>query len=533
MKKLRNLIGIMLLMAIITAIGATALSDDEVTITIKNNTTVVSGTTFYGYKLLSASTSESDGTLNATYTVNETYRSILQTVVNTLDTENTYTDGQPTDEQIKNYIGKFNDNSDEIREFADEVYKEIKASTEITADATSSAGVFSNIDEAYWLIASSDASSLVIVDTAGKSSIEVQLKPVGVPTIEKNVKEDSNSTWQKYADYDTGDTVPFQIIGTLPTTDGLASYETYKYVFTDTLSSGLTYEEDSLKVYAVQFSGNNEISRTEIKKVDTGSDGYILNVADKNITITFNDLKSIKSADDTAINLDGTYKIIAEYNAALSISEVSAKGENNTAQLEYSNDPYTESTTDKTTTTETKVFSYELIINKTDGSGNKLAGADFTLQKKNSDNAYEDIAAANIKKVYYKWNDELNEGAGGYEETTTAAEAARFAFIGLDAGDYKLIESKTPSGYNGLADTEFSIAAQIDSNSLEISSLTAAGFSNDDENKAILSISVQNKMGTELPSTGGKGRAAVYILGSIMVIGAAVLLITKKRMNSK
>lgn len=42
---------------------------------------------------------------------------------------------------------------------------------------------------------------------------------------------------------------------------------------------------------------------------------------------------------------------------------------------------------------------------------------------------------------------------------------------------------------------------------------------------------VENKSGTELPSTGGMGTTLFYVGGAALVAGAGILLVTKKRMN--
>ena len=48
-----------------------------------------------------------------------------------------------------------------------------------------------------------------------------------------------------------------------------------------------------------------------------------------------------------------------------------------------------------------------------------------------------------------------------------------------------------------------------------------------------LVVDVPNASGTELPSTGGIGTTVFYIVGSVLVVGAVVLLVTRKRMGAK
>lgn len=48
-----------------------------------------------------------------------------------------------------------------------------------------------------------------------------------------------------------------------------------------------------------------------------------------------------------------------------------------------------------------------------------------------------------------------------------------------------------------------------------------------------LTTTVKNYAGSELPSTGGIGTTIFYIVGGVMVLGAAVLLITRRRMSTR
>ena len=116
---------------------------------------------------------------------------------------------------------------------------------------------------------------------------------------------------------------------------------------------------------------------------------------------------------------------------------------------------------------------------------------------------------------------------------------------GLDAGSYYLRETKAPAGYNLLKnDISVTITATLDK-SENTPALTELKLSvKDDKTGAeatenngsvdtgIVATDVVNNSGTELPSTGGIGTTIFYVLGSILVIGAVVLLITKKRMSA-
>jgi LPXTG-motif cell wall-anchored protein len=154
------------------------------------------------------------------------------------------------------------------------------------------------------------------------------------------------------------------------------------------------------------------------------------------------------------------------------------------------------------------VFTYEYDVNKVDGAGEALTGAGFTL----------------YKKVGSEWVAVGNEIVGG--DITT------FEFKGLDSGDYKLVETTVPTGYNKADDIEFTITASYDikSNNPQFHKLTINGK---EYTTGIVVTEVENLTGTELPSTGGIGTTIFYVAGGILVVGAAVMLIAKKRTENE
>ena len=100
-------------------------------------------------------------------------------------------------------------------------------------------------------------------------------------------------------------------------------------------------------------------------------------------------------------------------------------------------------------------------------------------------------------------------------EYTSNAQGAVTAFTGLGNGTYTLVESTVPSGYNKAADSTFTIAG----NDYTTANLEQA-------------TTVVNNSGSVLPSTGGMGTTIFYIIGAILVIGAGVVLVTRRRMNA-
>ena len=103
----------------------------------------------------------------------------------------------------------------------------------------------------------------------------------------------------------------------------------------------------------------------------------------------------------------------------------------------------------------------------------------------------------------------------------TTDTTGKFTIKGLDSATYYLTEKEAPAGYNKLAGPV----------TITISD-TGVVNGTTDAPQGVDEVKVLNQSGTELPSTGGMGTTIFYVLGSILVIGAAVLLVTRKRMSN-
>lgn len=245
--------------------------------------------------------------------------------------------------------------------------------------------------------------------------------------------------------------------------------------------------------------------------------------------VRFANLKEITSVHAGSV-------ISVEYTSMLNNQAViGSTGNKNTSHVTYTNNPNDKQAGENGETPDdvVTVFTYQTIVNKvtknpaydaskdtgktgTDSDGNNefipLKGAGFTLCKKNASGTYEAVGS------------ELK----GKDMTT-------FTWSGLDDGDYKLVETTTPSGYNTIPDIEFTITATHD---VSADNPTLISLSGGDKftgviSTGVVSANIENQSGAQLPSTGGIGTTIFYVLGSILVIGAAVLLVTKKRMSTK
>ena len=379
-----------------------------------------------------------------------------------------------------------------------------------TAKSENGKAVLTVSEPGYYLVKDKDgtqdgndaAYTRFMLQVTGAESVEVKND---VPTVEKKVKENSNSKWQDAADYDMGDTVPFQLTAELPK-KRVDDYNHYYVEFTDTLSAGLTFKE----ITKVTADGTT-LTKDQYQATPTEKDGKTV------LSIVITDVKAVANITQEE------NKVVVEYNATLNDKAVlGSEGNPNSVELTYSNNPNDTgdgkskpANTGKTPKDTVKVFTYQTIINKVDQDGKPLTGAEFTLVKKNKDGSTKNV------------------------DVVKNAEGTSFTFKGLDAGKYVLKETKTPDGYNTIKPIEFTIDADYDKEAddpqlTKLSGDVTSGVAQFDANKAdgSLTAGIVNRKGSLLPSTGGMGTTILYVIGSILVLVAAVLLITKKRMDA-
>ena len=567
MKAMKKFAAMMLsvIMVLALSVPAFAAEHDTVTITINDPMGVMPMAdepltrSYDAYKLLNLTTSQSGDKVNYAYTLNDKYADILKELVFAENWEESLGDkpdskDKVTQEQVIAYLGTLtSDIKDDdgaitqigsIHDFMVKVYKKIKAANPaISADATSSNGQFTDMAQGYWMIVDTtkiegnDTNSLIIVDTKGQDEITVTPK-TSVPTVDKEVQENSTKDWGDSADYNIGDNVPFKLTGTV--SEYYDYYETYKFVFHDTLSNGLTLAEG--------FGVENVTVKVDGVEIESGFTVVTSGLDDGcSFHVVFDDLKDI-----TSVKADS--KITVEYTATLTSGAVIGNDGNlNSVHLEYSNNPNDEQggETGKTPDETVVVFTYELDVDKVDGSSENegtyskhLEGAWFVLYRTDAEGEKE-YAAINENGKLTGWTSEMpthQNGDSTANGNLKSGEDGKFEIIGLDAGIYYLEETVAPAGYNLLTKPlKLTITATVSDEATSAEGtkqLTELEVTVDDGEAqegnvttGTVSIIVENNSGTELPSTGGMGTTIFYVVGGILVAGAAILLVTKKRMG--
>ena len=280
-------------------------------------------------------------------------------------------------------------------------------------------------------------------------------------------------------------------------------FDEYTYEITDKMSKGLTFDNTSVKVTV----GDAEVPSTDNK--------YTLAEGSSTDEYTFKlsiDVKQFKIGDE----------IVVKYNATVNENAV-AQISKNKAVLRYSNDPTDSTKTNTTPEQEVPVYTSKIAIVKveTGNENKKLPDAKFVLYKKaptetdpNAIQYYKKWADTDTTKAV-SWVGSITEAT----EVTTDKDGAA-SFEGLADGTYYLVETKAPAGYNQL-DKPVKVEVHDGENNAPVTN----------KNQLTVTATVKNQAGTLLPSTGGMGTTVFYVLGAVLVVGAGVLLVTKKRMS--
>lgn len=356
---------------------------------------------------------------------------------------------------------------------------------------------------------------------------DVKVNPKsGKPTLDKQIRHNETGLWGVVGDNQIGDTVEFRTLTTVPIVSG---YTQYTYVIHDEMSAGLTSNVRSNEDVTIKVNDETVLDKNY----------YTVTVDEVNtnkFTVTVDVLNAIKDGKMVAGDTLYTYYTgILNENAKV----YNDGKQDNKAYLEYSNNPHNNTTTNKTPEKVVYDWTFKMEVNKIDGESNApLSDAKFVLSKNGSRSLGtigDDGTPSNTKDLI-----SLIENSDGSYTVAPAGHTGTYVMTagnitikGLDdATEYYLYETKAPAGYNRLTDAvKFKITADYDETGKNCTSVTTKV--NEDAPQAGLSITVKNNKGAALPSTGGIGTTLFYVIGGGLMAVAAVLLVTKKRMNNK
>ena len=411
----------------------------------------------------------------------------------------------------------------------------------------------------YYLIKDNDE-TLTGADTVHTKYIVRVVKSVPVTpkgeksTLTKTINDTVDGTYGEYDDFDTNDLAYFKLEGTLPT--NLKFYEKYYYKYVDTFPKGLDfYRLESLYIEAKD--GTVVHTFFDLNDTDTTNDVLPADVTEnlngKVYTLEIKDLLTLYPG------ILPTHKVVVKVSARVTRDAETQQAMTNKAYLEYSNDPYSYGEGDygKTPEDVAHAFTFKIDIDKYDADNKtkKLDGAEFVVYYEKTENGKTVKYYAQIitEDTLYNFDDEGNKtlkpeadrlinGKAVDEDdlglvygwSTNADDAGvivtddnGFAGIrGIDSGIYYLKETAAPAGYNLM---ETPVQVKIAPTYSKDGSTVDVKYEVDSEEQISPTVGVRNSSGSTLPVTGGMGTTLFYVLGSAMVLGAALLLVSKKR----
>ena len=475
MKHARKLASLLLALVMVFALATTAFATETGTTTTGTITVAnpVEGQTYTAYKIFNVVYDEATPK-HYSYTIEggSEWFSTVETYAKTEGSGLTLTLVKGTTTYVVTTTGAFS-----APEFAAALKNGLTATiqgTKLTA-GTGGKPTATGLALGYYFVASSTGALCNLTTTN--------------PTV--TIHDKNDMPFEKTADQtdvEVGQIVNYTITGKVPDYTGFTSY-TYKVA--DTMSEGLTFNQNSIKVTVGGVDKTTDCTIGKNVGENANSFTVTIPVLDKKYTI--------------GAEIKVTYSAVVNKQAVAKISQ-------NEAKLTYSNDPITGATY-TTTSTVVNVYTSKIVIDKYEAGkeDTKLPNAQFVLYK-------EVTSETGSSTLYYKWNETdkkvewVTDMTAATVKTTNDSGAA--SFDGLANGTYYLVETKAPAGYNRMT-TDQEVVVNGGTTEAQLS----------------VTAKVENQAGTLLPSTGGMGTTVFYVLGAVLVLGAVVLLVTKKRMN--
>ena len=561
MHKLKKTFALLLALALVLSLGITAYAAEQKgSITIHEAGGVsVEGKTFLAYKVLDLNL-VGEGYV---YTVPEALKDFYADYFELNEALGDF------DYQVTQKIAALT--GDDLFAFASGVLAAAKEANIAPASVTGQRGdtsvKFTDLPLGYYVVEDTAETTPVsaLVLTSTKPNVEVNIK-AELPVVDKKIIEEQDRVETNNAA--VGDVVSYEVTSKVPDMTG---YTKYYFVLKDTMSLGLTFNQDvAITIGNQALTKDNDFTVTA-KATANGTE----------IEIVFKNFISYKDQKGDAITL--TYSATINENAV-----IGAAGNPNYVKLQYSNNPNKVVSGDpdnpdkpavpegETPEEEVRTYVTGLKLIKVDPEGNRLTGAEFTItgNKLNKVLVRKDVYTQDENGTYWRLTDgtyttqdpldegveqskyesvtvkyakesvtEVKETQENVEATAVVGDDGVLRFDGLSAGDYEITELRSPAGYN-LLEKPFKIT--IDWTAPENVSVPCTwtvsdteagdGYASSLESGAqivdgCIQIQVENKSGTQLPETGGMGTTLFYIVGGLLMTTAVVLLITKKKLS--
>lgn len=569
MKRIKKLVSLLLAMMLVLGLSVTAFADEEVTgkgsITITDSNTTsgkVSGRTFAAYKILNVRIFRDDkGDESYVYEV-------------PAELESFYRERYKIGEDVTNLVDavvKGIEAESDMFEFGKAVLTAAKEAGVVAKEASAAEGAakvtIGDLELGYYVVEditnpdnTTAVSALMINTTQPNVSITIKADSPSVTKriVEKAIQNGAETDTEVTVDSNNaavGDTISFQVTSKVPDMTG---YTSYTFTAIDSMDKGLTFNDDVM----ITIGDKELVKGTDFTCVavpaETG-DGT-------EITIDFVDF--IQYAGNKGADIVIKYSATVNKNAEIGVSP-----NKNTIKVIYSKDPGNDKETGETPDSTTKTYVTGIQLKKVDPSGKSLTGAQFQITgaKQNivvvkktefveaedgtyyllQDGTYTETEPTTDTEDQYVSTEQkyskvtttetIQEGVeGAFTATAYVDENGLLAFEGLSAGTYTIKELIAPDGYNLLTDPitvtigwnkpagdtddcKWDYSAKLGEANLTVTNTGVGGQA---------AIEVVNQAGSLLPSTGGIGTTMFYVVGAVLVLGAGILLVVKKRMSS-
>ena len=504
MKRIRKIAALVLAAVMVMAMGITAFAANDGSIIVTNAT---AGQTYKAYKIFTASPSNPDDvTSDIIYTATP-----AQTEITGFDT---YFDKALDQDGNYSITKKASASDEELIQWVKTNFETLKQGSAIGGTWTDNdTYTFSGLDYGYYYITSS-LGTVVTIDTAGKN-VEVVDKNASTPTgPEKKITAEKSAIDQSLDqsgiavtnnDTSVGSTETFTVTfnatnwvksedGQTPES-GTAGTKIERWNFTDT-PEGLDIDASTVKIYVNGTDDEHDVTNT-VTDIAVSAAGVLT------FTIPWVDGqgKHLYLAETPGSEL---IPVTIVYDAKITADAATAVAPNGVV-IKYNDD------TQVGEKAETHTYTYKFKLDKKDEKGAALDGAEFELffapETGNSENPLTFV----LENGVYRYDPE-----GTVTRIKPTGTDATAKIIGLDNASYILKEVVVPKGYNKAADTTVSGLSRVDA-----------------EETSITTVTIKNLKGAELPSTGGMGTTIFYVVGAVLVIGAGVVLIARRRMNSE
>ena len=470
MKKTKKLVSLLLALAMIFAMSLSVFAAGSNSIQVNN---AQGGETYKIYKMLDADVNPEKTAYSYTLPAASPWRNFFETGAGAAYVEIKDVDGPDYVNWVNSKTG-----ASDLEAFGKAAAAYAATTAGVTEAATAQSPTadrditFDGLDSGYYLITSTNGTLSMVETTPLKTQATVNEKNPD-PTIKKEVEE--NGAFGTENSAQIGDTVKFKV--TINVKKGAKNY-----VMHDKMDDGLTFNKDSVQI--------DSLEKGTDYTVYTSGDSTGAPTDDCTFEISFAD-SYLNSLTATNTGLTVTYSAVLNGNA-----DVTA-GENNQVQLKWGDKSQTE-----WGTTTTKTYQFEILKYDAADKGNKkpLAGAKFQLK----DDADTVLKLVKESPTVYRiaTNTETR-----ITDTIETVAAGNIVIKGVDEATYTLVETESPEGY------------------AKLSSPITVNVKNDNT----LIVEVENTAGNTLPSTGGMGTTLFYVVGGILVIGAAAILILRKR----